>query len=221
MSDPAFKFVDAMRHASSAHTVATDEKLTVLVLGCGRKQDPAFYGLSRMDGTPVEASDLNWITLDADPWVQPAIVCTLGVDPIPMPDDSVDLAIAMHVIEHIGTQGQTQEWFQFWEELYRVLKPGGRLQFECPLATSVWAWADPTHTRGITEYSFLYFMQDSYRHKHSAIPTYRIKCDFESVVLERRPDAMNPDVRKLEEHTMIGGILRAKKPLRPWWEDKA
>lgn len=199
-------------------TTAT-AKQTILVLGCGRKQDPAYYGLYRQDGSPVDVQEIDWITLDRDPWVQPHIVVELGVDPIPLPDDSVDFVIAMHVLEHIGQQGQTKEWFFFWEDLYRVLKPGGRLQFECPLASSVWAWADPTHSRAINEYVFLYFNQDAYRERQSAIPTYRVKADFVPLSYERRADAVNADVRKLEEHSMLAGVLRARKPLKPWWGD--
>lgn len=195
------------------------EKQTILVLGCGRKKDPAYYGLKRIDGSAVTAEDIHWLTLDMDAHVEPDLLCTLGRDTIQMPNNSVDLVIAMHVLEHIGTQGQTDEWFRFWEDLYRILKPNGRVQFECPLATSVWAWADPTHTRGITEYSFVYFNQDSYRKEGSAIPTYKVRCDFEALEFDRRPDAVNPDVRKLEQHSMLAGILRARKPLKPWWED--
>lgn len=197
---------------------ATD-KQTILVLGCGRKQDPKFYGLKRANGDDVTTDEIHWVTLDMDPYVEPKIVATLGIDAIPLPDDSVDLVIAMHVLEHIGTQGQTKEWFQFWEEAYRILKPDGRLQFECPLSSSVWAWADPTHVRAINEYCFLYFNQNAYREAYSAIPTYRVRADFVPEVFDRRPDAMNADVRKLETHSMLAGVLRARKPFKGWWED--
>lgn len=193
-------------------------KPTVLILGCGRKQDIARYGL--MNGTtPLTAEDVNFLTLDGDASVNPTLVCDLGNTPIPLPEDSVDLAVALHVLEHIGVQGDTRQWFSFWEDLYRVLRPGGVLQLECPLHSSVWAWADPTHVRGISEYTFLYFNQDSYRHKDSAIPTYRIRADFEPIGWQRLPDGGNADVREVETHSMLQGRLRARKPFKGWWED--
>lgn len=194
-------------------------KPTVLVIGCGMKQRPEGYGLKRANGDPVDLDTLTWITLDMNPDVLPDHVCEIGKDPIPLKDNSVDLIIAMHVLEHVGTQGETDAWFYAWGELYRVLKPGGRVQFECPLATSVWAWADPTHTRGITEYSFLYLNQDAYRREGSAIPRYRVPADFVVVQFTRIPDHTNADVRKLESESFLNGILEARKPFAPYWDD--
>ena len=193
-------------------------KATVLVLGCGRKQDMALYGIAHA-GVPLTPEQVTFLTLDGDASVNPTLVCDLGNDPIALPDDSVDLAVAMHVLEHIGVQGDTRQWFAFWEELYRVMKPDGILQFECPLHSSVWAWADPTHVRGVSEYTFLYFNQDAYRHKESAIPSYRIRADFAQLEFARVPDNGNADVREIEAVSMIRGSLRARKPLKPWWED--
>lgn len=183
--------------------------LHVLHLGCGRKDRESL-------GIPEDA---QLTTLDAEPLLNPDIVCTLGRDPIPLPDDSVDTAIAMHVLEHIGMQGQTDAWFYFWEELYRVMRPGGQLHFESPLYSSVWCWADPQHCRALSPQAFIYFDQDSYRMPGSAITPYRIACDF--VPMEQFvgiPDG-NPSVANVEEFSHFRGILEARKPLRPWWID--
>lgn len=166
-----------------------------LHLGCGRK--------------PRMTSDM--VTLDADPTLMPDVVCTLGVDPLPFVDDSVDQAIAIHVLEHIGRQGDTTGWFQFWEELYRVLKPNGTLTVESPLYSSVWAWADPSHTRALSPESFVFMNQDSYRVTPSAISPYRIRCDFEPALAY----ALIPDNAG---GAHFRGVLRANKPLRPWWD---
>lgn len=159
-----------------------------LVLGCGRT------GHARPDV----------VTLDADARLQPDIRCTLGVDPIPLAENSVDHATAIHVLEHIGRQGETAEWFQFWEELYRVLKPGASLFFEAPLYSSVWAWADPSHTRALSPEAFVFLSQASYRLTPSSISPYRIHCDF-----------VPQPYHALGDH--FQGVLIAQKPLRVWW----
>jgi len=165
-----------------------------LLLGCGRK-----------------TGGLDVVTLDADANLRPDVVCTLGVDPLPFADDSVDAATAIHVLEHIGRQGETAGWFSFWEELYRVFKADATLVFESPLYSSVWAWADPTHTRALSPEAFVFFSQDSYRIADSAISPYRIQCDF----VPLRPYELLPDNAG---GAHFRGVLQAKKPLRVWWE---
>lgn len=185
--------------------------MMVLHLGCGRKG----RALPAAIATPVA----EVVTLDADPRLEPDLVCCLGRDPIPLPDDSVDVAVAVHVLEHIGRQGETAEWFSFWEELYRVLAPGGRLVFESPLHNSVWAWADPSHVRALSPEAFVFFSQDSYRVPGSAISPFRIACDFVSAgSFEAFPDG-NLAIQAREPVSHFRGELVAVKPLQPWWAD--
>lgn len=176
--------------------------MRVLHLGCGRKGS---------EGFGEEGAEI--VTLDMEIANKPDIVCCLGKESIALPDDSVDHAIAIHVLEHIGRQGETDEWFHFWEDLYRVLKPGGELHFVSPLWTSVWCWADPQHTRALSPQSFVFFDQDSYRLPDSAISPYRIKCDFKVKKQFEGIPGQN------EAMSSFHGILRAEKPLKPWWED--
>lgn len=169
--------------------------MRTLQLGCGR----------RSRRSPDD------ITLDADPSVAPDVVCRLGIDSLPFADDSIDHASAIHVLEHIGRQGETGEWFQFWEELYRVLAPNGTLIVESPLFSSVWAWADPTHTRALSPEAFAFFNQDAYRLEGSSISPYRIRCDFTPI----GSMTLIPDDRG---GSHFRGMLCARKPLLPWWE---
>jgi SAM-dependent methyltransferase len=199
-------------------TLQAGETLTMLHLGCGRRKSPEDIGFSLVgkDGQPY-AGKMKWVNLDGNPSVEPDLVCVLGVDPIALPDDSVDMVIAHHVIEHIGEIGKTEAWFYFWQELYRVMKPGGRVQFECPYATSIWAWADPTHIRAISEYTFLYLNQDAYT-VGGSIPDYRPPFDFVLTDTRLRPDPINEGVRAMEQASFINGVLVARKPLNPYWE---
>lgn len=195
---------------------ATTDLMRVLVLGCGRKQDPSAYGIRR-GGEPVPVEAMDFVTLDMNPSVDPHLLCTLGVDRINLDDNSVDHAIALHVIEHIGPAGDADRWFYFWSELYRVLKPGACVQFECPYYSSVWAWADPTHVRAISEYTFVYLNQDSYTFAGSAIPDFRPNCDFVLASWELKAD-QNPEVKAREGQTShINGRLVARKPFQPYW----
>jgi hypothetical protein len=193
--------------------------MRVLHLGCGRKQlGPA--DLFRSVQLSIADGPVSVTHLDADPALEPDLVCRLGEDRIALDDDSVDVIIAWHVIEHIGRQGEARAWFQFWEEIYRVLRPQGWIYGETPYYTSLWAWSDPTHVRAISEHSFVFFSQDSYRIPHSAISPYRIAADFTFlgmpglekgfVVLTDPQDTRTQSLRF---------ALRAQKPLRPWWQD--
>lgn len=181
---------------------------TVLHLGCGR------VGRSLAD-----YPDARVVSLDADARLEPDLICTLGWHAIPLPDHSVDVAVAHHVLEHIGRQGETGDWFFFWEDLYRVLKPGGLVRFWSPLASSTWAWADPSHTRALSPESFVFLDQGSYRLPGSTISPFRLRCDFERIGSCLYMPDINPAVRAREAVSHFGGVLRARKPLRVWWDD--
>lgn len=196
--------------------------IVVLHLGCNHKRTLEALGLElrKPNGSLID-QPVHLINLDANARVQPDLVCELGKDRIALDDNTVDLVIANHILEHIGRQGETEAWFQFWAEIYRVMKPNARLQFECPYYSSLWAWADPTHVRAISEMSFLYFNQDAYReNRHGgAMPDYRPACDFQAFEIATIPDHTNAQVRAQEAVSFIRGALVARKPLRPYWED--
>lgn len=192
----------------------------ILHLGCGRKKLEA-EALLRYVGLSLPAgADARVTHLDADARLGPDIVCQLGEEFIPLPDDSVDIIIAWHVLEHIGHQGVTAEWFHVWQEMYRVLVPHGWLYGESPYYSSIWAWSDPTHTRAISEHSFVFFAQDSYREPTSAISPYRVQCDFGWLGMQNMPagHAVITNESDSRVQSLRFGLV-AKKPLRPWWED--
>lgn len=158
----------------------------ILVLGSGNKK---FNGA---------------ITLDQERAFNPDIVCKLGVDVIPLDADSVRLAIAIHILERIGSLGDTERWFHFWEEIYRVMKPDAILKFESPKWNSVWAFACPSNCRPISAECFAYLNQDNYSND-SGISPFKIRCDFKLIEIHN----VNQD--------FFGGTLQAHKPLKPWW----
>jgi SAM-dependent methyltransferase len=192
--------------------------MRVLHLGCGQKRWGA-EALFAYAGLKMDTADAEVVHLDADARLKPDIVCRIGREPIPLPTDSVDIVLAWHVLEHIGQQGESAGWFKAWEELYRVLKPSGLLYGESPYYTSIWAWSDPTHTRVISEHSFVFFSQGNYRLPDSAISPYRIRCDFQWASITGLPKgyaviAQSDDPRV----TSLRFALVPKKPFTGWWE---
>lgn len=193
--------------------------MQILHVGCGRRRYSApalldYIGLSLHD------TQLQVTHLDADPRLEPDLVCRLGDDPIPLADNSVDLIVAWHVLEHIGKQGESEAWFRFWEDAYRVLTPNGMIYAESPYYTGIWAWSDPTHTRALSEHSLLFFCQDAYRAKGSMISPYRVACDFiwaGMPGLEKGWAVLTSEADPREQSLRFA--LAARKPLKPWWED--
>lgn len=79
----------------------------------------------------------------------------LNIDPLPFGDDTFDLVIASHVIEHLNSP------VDFFGEMARVCRPGGMVYVEAPSERSLWLpgmpfqhdkffslsfFDDPTHT---------------------------------------------------------------------------
>ena len=65
----------------------------ILHLGSGRKGKAL---------TLPDIKDPEIITLDEQGFLKPDIVCKLGVDEIPLHSNTIDIAVAIHVLEHIG-----------------------------------------------------------------------------------------------------------------------
>lgn len=78
-------------------------------------------------------------------------------DGIPIPDNSVEAVRASHLLEHIPAG---QERIDVFNEVHRVLMPGGTFEVILPLFTGGWqAIADPTHVSFWCRESFLYFVR--------------------------------------------------------------
>jgi SAM-dependent methyltransferase len=102
----------------------------VLDVGCaGLRVAVASTNMGRTDlqqagidyGNPVAAIPDNFDFRTAD----------LNVDALPFGDDSFDLVVASHVLEHITNP------IRFFSELVRVTAPGGRIYVEAPSERSI------------------------------------------------------------------------------------
>ena len=111
-----------------------------LNLGCG---------LRRIEG---------YTNIDNRAEVNPDIVCDI-FDRLKYDDSSVDEVRAFDFLEHIPI-GKTVAVI---EEIYRVLKPGGRFEHMTPSSDGRGAFMDPTHVSFWNINSWFYYMVDSYR----------------------------------------------------------
>jgi SAM-dependent methyltransferase len=77
-------------------------------------------------------------------------------------DEMFDEVHAYEVLEHLGHQGNLTEFFGDFDELWRVLKPGGWLCATVPSRYSVWLWGDPGHRRAILPAALQFLHRPAY-----------------------------------------------------------
>jgi len=142
-----------------------------LNIGCGRVilpgERPKHHGIVPAE---VYTEPAEWVNADktAGPGVN-AIFDAFAY-PWPLADNSFDVALAAHIIEHIphavirngAIESAGDGWWAWWDEMARVLKPNGVVYVLAPYALSSAALMDPTHTRFITWETFGYFKRNAY-----------------------------------------------------------
>jgi SAM-dependent methyltransferase len=114
--------------------------MPTLDIGCGDVRDPA--------------ADVG---MDFYPFPGATIVHDVSQFPWPIEQASFDRAIAHEIIEHLPVRDDTAGedlFFRFFDEVWRILKPGGILDFDVPHANGTAAYGDPTHRRFFTEEAF-------------------------------------------------------------------
>jgi len=112
----------------SKFNLTDKEKLN---LGCGRFKQSEFFNI------------------DIDPNTNPDLVHNLDKVPYPFEDNSFILIKADHVLEHLTNP------FEVMKELYRILKPNGRLIIRVPHFSR--GFSHPEHKRGFDVSFPLYF----------------------------------------------------------------
>lgn len=125
-------------------------KTKTLDIGCGKNPKNPF-SLEEVYGIDIR-EDIDAKIYRAD----------LAVEPIPFDDDFFDSVSAFDFIEHIPRviymPNRRFCFVELMNEIYRVLKVGGRFLSFTPAFPAPPAWRDPTHVNIITEETFpLYF----------------------------------------------------------------
>lgn len=75
-------------------------------------------------------------------------------------DNSVDEAHASHFLEHLTNLNDKWERVKFFNELYRILKPGAKVTLVFPHWASNRYYGDPTHKEPFSEMGFFYLSKD-------------------------------------------------------------
>lgn len=146
----------------------TEKKELKLDIACGQNKQPEHIGVD--------------IAGDCD------VKHDLFTFPYPFEDNSADEVFCSHFIEHIPMEyviqnGQSKDMlFAFIDEIYRILKPGGKATLIFPCATSTRAFQDPTHRRFIPAQTVYYFSKQW--REVNKLDHYNCDCDFDFIVGE-------------------------------------
>lgn len=130
------------------------------------------------------------VTLDIDPTTNPDVLWDLNELPYPFDSGSFDEIHAYEVLEHCGLQGDWRFFFAQFQELWRILRPGGKLIFIVPSPNSQWVWGDPGHTRFIHPAQMTYLLQAEYEKQvgKTAMTDYRHVYSADFGMLDLRID---------------------------------
>lgn len=139
--------------------------MKVLLLGAGHKFFPECRlskGIINYEEPKKFYREANITRIDINPDCKPDVLHDLNKLPLPFKDDEFDEIHAYEVLEHMGRQGDYESFFDLFNELGRILKPGGKFIGCVPRWERVWAWSDPGHCRIITRGSLMYLDKDNY-----------------------------------------------------------
>lgn len=121
---------------------AAPVELIKLDFGCGPNKRDGFLGVDILDFPGVD------------------VVFNAGKDKFPFDDNSVEEAHASHFLEHLTNLNDQWERVHFFNELYRVLVPGGKATFIFPHWASNRYYGDPTHKEPFSEMGFYYLSRE-------------------------------------------------------------
>lgn len=93
----------------------------------------------------------GYINVDINPDIEPDIVHDLNKFPYPFGDQTVDVVILSHLLEHLDSVTAVLE------ELHRIVKKDGKIVVVCPYFRSIWAHLDPTHKHFFTVDTLSYY----------------------------------------------------------------
>ncbi len=126
----------------------------------------------------------GYVNVDEMPSVNPDMVYNLEELPLPWEDNTVDEILMIHFLEHLDL-AESDNWFMWWGDIHRILKPGGQVVVIFPRWNSEDAFGDPGHKMILTHQRFLFLSKKAYavaRERRLSMTQYPITCDFDIIV---------------------------------------
>ena len=181
-------------------------KGTKIDLACGDNKREGYIGI---DKVKTDSTDYVW---------------DLAIYPWPIESESVEEINCSHYLEHIPHRNTKKElemvlaesssfeefkqkmqekedepdgFVKFINEIYRILKPEGKVHIVSPYYTSMRAFGDPTHERYISDSSFWYL--DKKWMTDNNLSHYGLNCDFKvkvSYYISNEMTLKSEDVRR-------------------------
>jgi predicted SAM-dependent methyltransferase len=159
-------------------------------LACGVHKKPGYYGIDSESVIGVDCvMDLQQYPWDIESDSVEDIHCSHYIEHIKHDNVALDLAEIVNksnTFEEFKVNINNKEFLQandglvkFMNEVYRILKPGGKITIIAPFYASKRAFQDPTHQRFMTESSFNYFNKQWLGMVGMNQYELNIKCDFD------------------------------------------
>lgn len=176
--------------AKKKKTEDNTSQIIAVDLGCGQNKASVEFFTENMQLTPDKVIGLDIANCEGVD-----IIHDLTVFPYPIESESVDAIHSSHFVEHLDGF----ERMKFFNECYRILKPGGKMKLSHPYYKSVRAIQDPTHKwPPISENSYYYF--DRKWREENKLDHYPIDCDFEFIIYYTFQD---PNIANKNEETKM------------------
>ena len=161
-----------------------------LNLACGQSKIDGYFGIDIKPGDTVDATmDLEQFPWDIESESAEEIICSHYVEHTPTDTlakrllkliaENNDYEHLQQKVAEIDLNSPSDGLILFMDEVYRILKPGGRIKVIAPYYNNMRCWQDPTHKRAISEATFLYFNKQW--RETNKLDHYGIQSDFDFV----------------------------------------
>jgi len=93
----------------------------------------------------------GWVNVDINTNSNPDIIHNLAIFPYPFEDEEAEEVMLNMVLEHL------KDTHKVMAEVYRILKPGGKVSIIVPHYLHMSAWSDPDHKKAFAPNTFRYY----------------------------------------------------------------
>jgi ubiquinone/menaquinone biosynthesis C-methylase UbiE len=167
---------------------------TEIELGCGnRKRHKQAIGIDMLDYPDVDIVGDIYEVLAS------------------FPNKSVDSVYGYHFIEHVP------DVTKLLNELARIVKPNGHVEFVAPHFSNPYFYSDPTHRSFYGLYTFCYFASKSPFSRQ--VPTYEYKVEFSIASVDLNFKSTRPFIFRHAIKRFVGSIFNSCNYLKELYEE--